>query len=788
MSYLYAEAADYLDAGLRLIPLHPMINGKCGCPDPECTAIAKHPLRSNWQHQSLVDSAVLHEVWKDVYSCNGLGWALNAEHLVLDVDPRNGGTESLALLEQDLGINFTNESTAIVKTGGGGLHFYFKKTSDATLGWKLDSKYRGIDIKMQGGFVVIAGSIHASGNYYEWLSAKKSDLENLSPIPEGLVAMLTKTYKEHRESAKAAGMGDIDEIQDMLSFISADLPYETWVKVGMSIHHATDGNGFDIWDRWSQSGGSYREGECERKWHSFGRNNGNPVSIGTLVTIARAAGWEPKSDTSFLSKEDLDEIKRTWDSKKEASIPLPSIADDSDIDIFQPPGLLGEINKYVYDCSVFPNKNLALACSLSVLTNAIGKRYYWPGRFSNIQPNLLILCIAGSSVGKDSVLGAAHKLLSAIGLGPAIHGRIKSDKDLLDALQRHQYAMYFNDEFGYFLQRLNNAMNKGSASYLEGIIATIMEVFTKGDKSVLLDISRKTEIKESFDEIIRKAEQNVEDGNGDIHAAEKRLERAKFLREAFSGGLPNPFLSMFTTATPRTMELAFSGEATENGFLSRAMTFHEYETNPRPREDYTGQKSVPMALNMRLTNVKFERDDCPFSRIDSFECKPEEIKIDNDAQVFVDRSIDYFFELAETQKESGLESLPRRALDSIIKICLALAAEDKRLTLQMARYAVKLVRSEIDKKIRRVNSTENMSSRDNAVKMDGIKSRIMEVCDSAVGELIGTIQSRCKTSKVNPKDVATMVEDMVKDGLLRKEDTGRKYSGSNVYRYKAVVV
>jgi hypothetical protein len=784
---LYPNAIDYIEAGLRLFPLYPIMHGKCGCPDPDCTAAAKHPLRSNWQHQVLVDTAVLTDVWQSVYTCNGLGWALDADHLVVDVDPRNGGKESLALLESDLGISFIESSTAIVKTGGGGLHFYFKKTTETNLGWKLDSKYRGIDIKMNGGFVVIAGSAHVSGNDYEWYSAAKSDLENLAPIPEGLVKMLTRTYTEHRARVQSEGMGDIDEIEDMLSFISADITYEDWVKIGMAIHHATSGEGFAIWDKWSQQSQLYKSGECERKWHGFGKNTGNPVSMGTLVTIARSAGWEPKNDTSFLSKEELDAIKKSWDSKKEASISLPSIADDSDIDLFKPPGLLGKINDYVYECSVFPNKNLALACSLSVLTNVIGRKYYWPGRFSNIQPNLLVLCIAGSSVGKDSVLGAAYKLLSSVGLGPAIHGRIKSDKDLLDALQRHQYAMYFNDEFGYFLQRLNNAMKKGNASYLEGIIGTIMEVFTKGDKSVLLDISRKAEIKESYDEIIRKAEQAVEDGAGNIEAAKARLSRAKFLANLFTGGLPNPFLSMFTTATPRTMELAFSGEATENGFLSRAMTFHEYETNPRPKLDFKGVQPVPIALQMALTSIKFDRDDCPFGRIDSFGQESVPIKIDNDAQVFVDRSIDYFFELAETQKESGLESLPRRALDSIIKICIAIGAQDRRLTLQMARYAVKLVRVEIDKKIRRVNSTENMVSRDTTIKADGISARILEVCSTTSGETAAVIFNRIRSSKINAESMASIIEQMVERGQLEKISQNRKYQGVEVFKYRSVV-
>lgn len=790
MSDLYPNAIDYLAAGMRLIPLYPIINGKCGCGNANCEAAGKHPRRPNWPTQSLVESTTVEEVWIDVYGCNGFGWALDEDHIIVDVDPRNGGEKSLEELQHDLEIDLFELCSAIVKTGGGGYHFYFKKDSSLVLGWKLPEKYRGIDIKQGGGFVVTAGSMHLSGRDYEWYNAKKSDLESLVFIPVQISSLLSKVHAEHRQSMKDAGMGDVAEIADMLDFIKNDnLDYEEWLRVGMAIHHATAGSieGLSLFQNWGQQSSKFDKEDTDRRWHSFGKRNTNLSTMGTLHYMASEKGWKPMADSEMLTPEQLAEIKEQWTKKVENRQSLPSISDDSDIDIFNPPGILGRINDYVYSCSVFPNRNLALACSLSVLTNTIGRKYYWPGRFASIQPNLLVLCIAGSSVGKDSVLGAAHRLLSTVGLEPAIHGRIKSDKDLLDALERSQYAMYFNDEFGYFLQRLNNAMKKGNASYLEGIIGTIMEVFTKGDKTVLLDISRKTDIKDRYTDLANKAATALEEGpkGVNLEKLKRKIERAQMLLDKFSGGLPNPFLSMFTTATPRTMDLAFSGESTENGFLSRALTFYEYETNPRPKPDFVGTPAVPTGLVMSLKSVSFDKDDCPFGRIDSFDQQPVPIAIDSDAQVYVDRAIDYFFELAETQKAVGLESLPRRALDSIVKVCIALAVENRRLTLPMARYAVKLVRNEIDKKIRRVNTTEGMESRDDKEKMDAIGHKICEVCDTKDGELIATIQRRCKTSRVNPKDITKIVGELSGAGYLEKIDTGKTYAGNAVIKYKS---
>lgn len=787
MSDLYPIAEDYLDAHLRLIPIYPIIHGHCGCGDSECEAIGKHPIRSNWQHQSLVDSATVHDIWKDVYGCNGLGWALDADHIVVDVDPRNGGTESLEKLQQDLEIDLFDTCTAIVKTGGGGYHFYFQKLDSAILGWRMPSKYPGIDIKQGGGFVIIAGSMHVSGSDYEWHSAAKSDLQDLAVVPQKIADLLARTYSIHRQTLESSGTTDLEEIKDMLSFITPNLHHDDWVKIGMIVHAATDGSieGLKAWDNWSQPGTTYKDGLCQKKWFTFGRYQHRPVGMGTLVTMARAAGWEPRQDSTALTPEELQKIKDQWAQKIEDRVTLPSIADDADINIHEPPGLLGRINDYIYACSPFPNRNLSLACSLSVMTNVIGRKYYLPGRFSNIQPNMLVMCIAGSSVGKDSVLKAANRLLRNVGVGSAVHGRIKSEKDLLDALESNQFAMYVNDEFGYFLQRLNNAMKKGNASYLEGIIGTIMEVFTKGDDSALLDLSRKKAISEHYEGLIEKYSKALKDGIGNIDKHKQRIDRAKFLLDKLKDGFANPFLSMFTTATPRTMELAFSGEATENGFLSRAMTFHEYETNPRPKEGYTGAPEVPTGLSMALRAVAFERDDCPFGRIDSFEQKRVAIRVDQDAQVYMDRAIGYFFDLAETQKESGLESLPRRALDSIVKVSIALAAEDQHLTLPMVRYAVKLVRSEMDKKIRRVNSTEGMASRNVDERADAVAHRICEVCGTETGETLAVLHRQCKSSSLTKASLAEIVDGLVANGYLEQIDTGRTYHRVPVYRYKA---
>lgn len=90
--------------------------------------------------------------------------------VVLDVDPRNGGTESLA------GKHVP--PTPTVRTGGGGVHYWYKAPR------LLPSRQlgRGLDFQAEGKLVVAPPSIHPNGNRYAWLDMLAlGELEGAEP-------------------------------------------------------------------------------------------------------------------------------------------------------------------------------------------------------------------------------------------------------------------------------------------------------------------------------------------------------------------------------------------------------------------------------------------------------------------------------------------------------------------------------------------------------------------------------------------------------------------------------
>lgn len=69
----------------------------------------------------------------------------------------------------------------------------------------------------------------------------------------------------------------------------ATLDYQSWVDCGMSLHES--GYSWKDWDAWSRRDPArFHDGECERKWRSFGSGT-TRVNSGTIIHMAEQRGW-----------------------------------------------------------------------------------------------------------------------------------------------------------------------------------------------------------------------------------------------------------------------------------------------------------------------------------------------------------------------------------------------------------------------------------------------------------------------------------------------------------------
>ena len=87
-------------------------------------------------------------------------------------------------------------------------------------------------------------------------------------------------------------------VRSALAAMDADCDYDDWLRIGMALHFATNGSGegFELFDEWSQQGSSYREGETAYKWSSFEDYEGERVTLGTLFHLAKESGWSWEDD------------------------------------------------------------------------------------------------------------------------------------------------------------------------------------------------------------------------------------------------------------------------------------------------------------------------------------------------------------------------------------------------------------------------------------------------------------------------------------------------------------
>jgi hypothetical protein len=124
------------------------------------TAGAKAPpLISAWQTYATTDPHKVESWWKQWpdanvgIHCDGL--------VVIDVDPKSGGKESLAALEKEIQLDATYE----VDTPSGGVHVYYRCPAGAAVRNGVSVLGAGLDIRTAGGYVLGAGSTLAHGGY-----------------------------------------------------------------------------------------------------------------------------------------------------------------------------------------------------------------------------------------------------------------------------------------------------------------------------------------------------------------------------------------------------------------------------------------------------------------------------------------------------------------------------------------------------------------------------------------------------------------------------------------------
>jgi hypothetical protein len=194
---LLQAALTYAARGWDIFPCHTPTPDGCSC-RLDCGRIGKHPRTQHGLKDATIDEVTIRRWWQQWPQANiAIATGIGSGVVVLDEDSYKGGDTSRVGLEHTYSLL---PETVQQLTGGGGVQYLFAhpgtpvKNGVETLG-------PGLDIRGDGGYIIVPPSLHASGRRYAWEMTHHPDETPLAPMPAWLLALCQDTTRRETPSA-----------------------------------------------------------------------------------------------------------------------------------------------------------------------------------------------------------------------------------------------------------------------------------------------------------------------------------------------------------------------------------------------------------------------------------------------------------------------------------------------------------------------------------------------------------------------------------------------------------
>jgi len=187
-SHLQEAAMAYAHRGWPVFPLWGIKKGPCTCGKAECSSPGKHPRTLHGVKDATTDVSHIEDWWNQWPDANiGMATGQGSGIIVLDVDAPHGGEQTLSELVTQFGpLPRTYEQAT-----GNGRHLLFAipdgsppiRSNAGRLG-------PGLDVRAEGGYVVLAPSQHANGVEYQWTQYDLTGVVEPAVLPLWVVDLL----------------------------------------------------------------------------------------------------------------------------------------------------------------------------------------------------------------------------------------------------------------------------------------------------------------------------------------------------------------------------------------------------------------------------------------------------------------------------------------------------------------------------------------------------------------------------------------------------------------------
>lgn len=272
-----------------------LVYAAMGLPILPCKEKGKDPATLHGVYDATSDPLKIEIEWKRNPNFNvaiRTGVEVNGVVLVvLDIDPRNDGANTLATLVAKFG-QLPTTATVITGRRDGGRHYYFRCPAWVKLKGKLGP---GADVQSRGKYVIAPPSIHPdTEESYEWDEQHNLlDGVPIAELPQWLIDHLsidtpTDLAPPSQFSPSSIYIDD-DTKRDIRSALLSlhSEERDLWIQVGLALKDLGD-VGRALWMEWSTTSEKFDARQAETTWRSL-----KPERIGyqTVFSLAQARGW-----------------------------------------------------------------------------------------------------------------------------------------------------------------------------------------------------------------------------------------------------------------------------------------------------------------------------------------------------------------------------------------------------------------------------------------------------------------------------------------------------------------
>ena len=351
------------------------------------------------------------------------------------------------------------------------------------------------------------------------------------------------------------------------------------------------------------------------------------------------------------------------------STDLPPIASGSHID--WPPGVVGEVARYIFDISPRPIREVSIVAALGMMAGVCGRAFCIPQ--SGL--NLYIVLVGRSAIGKESLHGGPSAIINQLmNSCPESsefidYSEFVSAPALTKAVAANPSFLNISGEFGKKLQRM--ASDERGDSPVQQVRTVMTNLYQKsGPGSVFGGLGYSDKDK------------NIASTNGVAY-------------------------SMIGETTPGTFYDSLTDSMMADGFLSRFIVV-EYD-GLRPTNNKALKQRLPEHLTQHLTTLYRQSSAC--NKIGG---NPTEVQCESDAEEFLDvfdKKCDK--EINSTDNE-GWRQMWNRAHLKVYRISAILASVDNpsfpSITLEQVMWAYDIVMRDIKMMERKIEKGEVGSS------------------------------------------------------------------------------